>query len=453
MALSEQEELEMLRLRKQKAQQESVASEPTLGEKGRAGLYGAVTGLIGGPGELEKFATVTAPKMAGVDLGERVTPGGRETLLPTVPEVEKGLAKIGIEKPREEVSGYQTAGEIVGGLGPAIPGLARGAIKGVVGTTTRAGEAIARQAEKLGFKLSPTQTRELTPLSSRGATGFEQSNQKLANELASAGTGQKSARVDQNFIRRRLDDLGSQYDDLYKGKQFAVDPTVSNALQNILAREQELGVAGVSTVKQAAQTMIDTIKSKGPVVVGDDLQRLRNALTQRARETGSRQNAHEIYGLVDVIDAAVAAKNPAYRETLDLLRPQYRTSIILEDLYRQGGIQQGNISLERLGNMLRSDPNAVRRTGQEIDQLGRIGRELKLRARWEDVGRAGGAAQSALGKMVGMSADLAGKLTGAESRAARQLQKYMRGERGGPVTRLPEATAAGTVTRPLQSEE
>lgn len=426
---------------------------PTVGEKAKAFSYGAATGFVGGPGELEKFGAYDVPELVGArQKGERDTLGGRETIFPTIEEAQRGLKKVGIEKPREEVSGYQTAGEIIGGFGTALPGMARGAVRGVLGTTTRAGEAVARRAEKLGFKLSPSQTRELTPLSSRGATGFEEANQKLANELASAGTGQKSARVNPEFIRKRLDDLGGQYDKLYKGKQFAVDPSVTNALQNILTREQELGVAGVSTVKQAAQTMLDTIQSKGLVVIGDDLQRLRNALTQRARETGSRQNAHEIYGLVDVIDAAVANQNPAYKATLDILRPQYRNSIILEDLYRQGGIKQGNISLERLGNMLRSDRQTVRRSGQDIDQLGMLGRELGLRARWEDVGRAGGAAQTALGKMLGMGVDLTSKLTGQESRLARELQKRMRGDKSSSLGGLPEAVAAGTAVRPLQSE-
>ena len=36
---------------------------------------------------------------------------GRQTIFPTIEEAQKVLGKVGIKKPREEVSGYQTAGE------------------------------------------------------------------------------------------------------------------------------------------------------------------------------------------------------------------------------------------------------------------------------------------------------------------------------------------------------
>jgi len=64
-ALSDQEELEMLRLRKQKATQSQEPKEPTIGEKAGAGLYGAATGLVGGTGEFEKFVADDIPEYLG----------------------------------------------------------------------------------------------------------------------------------------------------------------------------------------------------------------------------------------------------------------------------------------------------------------------------------------------------------------------------------------------------
>ena len=68
-------------------------------------------------------------------------------------------------------------------------------------------------------------------------------------------------------------------------------------------------------------------------IEGEGLQRLRNALTERARST-SRTNAREIYELVDEIDASIARNHPNVAATLSELRPKYRNSIILEDLYK-----------------------------------------------------------------------------------------------------------------------
>jgi hypothetical protein len=120
-------------------------------------------------------------------------------------------------------------------------------------------------------------------------------------------------------------------------------------------------------------------------ILGDDLQRVRNALTQTARSTTNRGKAHEIYELVDVLDKAVELQNPAMKATLATLRPQYRNTIILEDLFNAGGIKAGNISLERLGAQT-FNSGQLRKNPQDIDGLGMIGNQLGLRAMWETAG-------------------------------------------------------------------
>jgi hypothetical protein len=88
--------------------------EPSFAEKVDAGLYGAVTGVVGGLGELEKFGAYDLPKMfpeaarqnlatIGVLPETENKPKGRQTIFPTIKEVEKGFEKIGYTPPREEV--------------------------------------------------------------------------------------------------------------------------------------------------------------------------------------------------------------------------------------------------------------------------------------------------------------------------------------------------------------
>ena len=85
---------------------------------------GVVRGFLGGPGELEKFGAYTVPEMIGLRKpGERDKLFGRETLFPTTEEVGKGMEKVGIE--RKPGIG-ETTGEIVGGVGTAVPGLVSG---------------------------------------------------------------------------------------------------------------------------------------------------------------------------------------------------------------------------------------------------------------------------------------------------------------------------------------
>lgn len=427
--------------------------KPTLGsefaETGKKAAtmgYGAVTGFLGSLGELEKFGAYDVPEFLGMrEKGERDKFLGRETVFPTTEEVRKGLSKIGVERPGEPYRGYETAGEVVGGLGTALPALAKTGTRALLGTPSRVSEATAQKAEQLGFKLSPAQVRQDVPISAKGATGAAQANQTLANKLATEGTGKATTEITPEFIGRRLKDLGKEFDDIYKGKTFAVDSNIVGTLNNIIARESELGFAGVSSVRQAAQSMLDNIQAAGTFVVkGDDLQRLRNAMTQSARSTASRGNAHEIYELVDVIDNAVGTFNPTVTAKLKELRPLYRNSIILEDLYRKGGIQQGNISLEMLGNMLRGKRDVARRTGQDIDELGELGRELRLRARWQEVGGAETPSADVLKKALGTTMGGLASLTGLRSATARKAQRALARKPVTPAEGMGVITGTGS---------
>ena len=461
MALTPEEKAELDQLR-QERDTFTEPKEPTFGEKAKAVGYGAATGLVGGLGELEKFGAKTLPEFVGLKDPEREEKFmGRETLFPTVEEVQKGLAKFDVKKPREEVGGYQTAGEILGGFGTSLPGMIRGGAKALLGTTSKTGEAVAKEAEKLGFKLSPAQVRAQEPIGAKGATGFSEQNQTLANKLASKGTGVEASEIDSKFIGDRLKDLSSQYDKIYKGKTFNIDQTAVDALNQISAMEAQLpGVAGVSPVKQVADEIASNFAKlqnrTGAIpntfgVEGEALQRMRNALTQRARST-SAGNAREIYNLVDQIDASIARNHPDIAAKLDVIRPQYRNTIILEDLYKQGGIHQGNISLDKLGNMLRTERGAVRRGEKDIDKLGEIGREMQLKALWEPTGSKYSPGTDILKSALGTGMGMGATGLGLRSRAARAVQRQMA---KSPGVRIPGAvpTAVGTAARPLQTEE
>jgi len=449
--------------------------EPTFGEKAGAGLYGAATGFAGGLGEIEKFGAYDVPEFLGLrEKGQRDKLAGRETIFPTIEETQKVLKKVGIEKPREEVSGYQTAGEVLGGFGTALPGIIKGGTRALLGAPTATREAFAKTAEKLGFKLSPAQVRQAEPVGAQGATFYGKDNQKLANQLASKGTGKQVNEIDVPFISKRLKDLGADFDKLYKGNTFNIDKGAVDALNQIRLMEAQLpNVAGVSSVGQVADDIVknfDRLTNRAGAmpntfgIEGEALQRIRNALTQRARTTSS-SNAREIYGLVDVIDASIAKNHPNIAKQLDVIRPQYRNSIILEDLYRSGGIKGGDISLDRLGTMMRTDRGVVRRTGNEIDDLAKLGRELQLKAMWESTGKAATEGQNILGEALGTGASIAGRLTGLQTRAARGAQRFYATEPttvAGKIAKTPPprpvagaigGTAVGTATRPLQTEE
>lgn len=415
-----------------------VYESPTIGERAGATAYGMATGLAGSLGELEKFGAYKVPEMLG--LREEEEPKGkfmgRETIFPTIEEAEKGLGKLGIKKPREEVGGARTLGEL---LGPSLTAVPR-ATRTIVGTPTPIRERSALRLEELGFRPSPAQIRRDAPIPQRGSTFNTEHNQELANRLASRGTGQETAGIDREFLRDRFQALGREFDNLYQGRIFNIDPQAVAAIRAIANVQNQLpGVATTSAVQQTANNIVNNFQrlSRRPgaqpntfSVEGEALQTLRNALSESARATSSRGDAHEIYNLIDLIDDSIQRNHPQIAAELQRIRPQYRNTVILEDLMRQNGIRGGDISLERLGNMLGRQRDAVRRGGMDIDELGRLGRETQLRAQWEE---AGGMALPAtgtnvtLGRLTGLPGDIlsAGLLGLPRSRMARTAQRQL----------------------------
>jgi len=429
--------------------------------------YGAGTGLLGGLGELEKFGAYTVPQALGLQekgyREEMKTPGlkGRETLFPTIQEAKDIAGKFGIKEPREEVRQEQNIGEFLGGFGTAIPGVAKGGAKFLLGVPTETRAGLAAAAEKEGFKLSPAQVKEFEPVPSRGATGYARENQTLANQKASAATGKKINEIDTPFISERFKTLGKEFDDIYKGKQFNIDQPAIDQIRQIAQIENVLpSVAQVPVVKNTANKIVENYDrlasqlGKAPASVqisGEDLQLIRNSLTEAARSTSSNIDARSIYKLVDQIDESIAKYHPEIADKLDVLRPKYRNTVILDDLLRYGGIEGGDVSLERLGNMLRGQGEA-RKTG-ELDRLGNLGRQLKLRARWESTGAGGTAGEDILKKALGTTIGGVQELTGLRSKAARSLQRNLANKKITEAERAGMAIPVGQAIEPFQSEE
>jgi len=424
--------------------------------------YGATTGLLGGLGELEKFGAYTVPEMVGFEQPEQ-----KPTLFPTTQDVQRGLSKVGIQRPSEELRDWEQAGEFVGGVAPALPGMVRGGARRVLGVPTETREALAREGEALGFRFSPAQVRELDPMGQRGATGFDKKNQTLANRLASKSTGKEVAEIDDKFIRSRLKELGQDFDRVFKGNQFTIDQPAIHAIQQISQFEQLLPTSiSLSNVRKTVDNFIQNYQkltqTPGAIpktfsIDGEALQTIRNDLTSAARSASDRSDARRIYELVDTIDDSIARNYPKIAAELNRIRPLYRNTVVLEDLMRQRGIRGGDISLEQLGTMLGNRREGVRRIGGDLDRLGRVGEGMQLRAMWQREGVGADASEDILKKALGTTMGGLASVTGLRSRLARATQRQfertppVRGR--GPTTRLPAATAAGTTVRPFQGEE
>jgi hypothetical protein len=120
----------------------SSPKEPGFVEKAGAVAYGMGTSALGSLGDIEEFVVPTQLKGGA--------PMGRETYLPTTKDIQKIYGAVGIPKPREDVSGYQTAGELVPAVlagGKAVYELGKyGA--GKIGKMMSGGKDLAEELQK-----------------------------------------------------------------------------------------------------------------------------------------------------------------------------------------------------------------------------------------------------------------------------------------------------------------
>jgi len=222
--LNEKEELELLQLRKQKAQaSQKETKEPSFGEQARDVKYGLGYGLakqaLAAPGETEKFFRYTAPEF----LGLREESDGK-TFFPTTEDIEKGAGYLGLPKPKAEIA------EKIGEYGPAVVGgvsglykLGRAGLRGLAGT-------------------------DLGQLLLRKKTGAQQAAlQKEAESLGYAG--KQALTAEEAAQKQRLVAAGAE-------KQRGVTEAVSRGLSETAEQEQLAKIAKDAKLKAETQAAL-----------------------------------------------------------------------------------------------------------------------------------------------------------------------------------------------------
>jgi hypothetical protein len=170
--------------------------EATTLEKAGAAARGVATGALGGPGDIEYFATTTVPQIFG-GTGETGTVMGRKTLFPTSEELEKGIqsaekfvgAKPGV---RPELESWRGGGEFVGGIftpGQIARNVLEKPIKAGAELIGRArGKPLTEATGKLEQQLGTTAERTGKEIEAKTKADVE----RLAAEQAKRGVAQRA---------------------------------------------------------------------------------------------------------------------------------------------------------------------------------------------------------------------------------------------------------------------
>lgn len=147
-------------------------------------------------------------------------------------------------------------------------------------------------------------------------------------------------------------------------------------------------------------------------IKGKELQTLRSNLSDLTHRLEG-QDKYRASQLLQEIDEAIARSNPeTAAKFLDTNRKYAANSTLLE-LERRNGILQGNVSLEKLGNLTKYN-----QANHPLYELGLGGRQLKLRGMYEGAEQPSGELASLLNRSKRFALGLA-----TDSPAARSIQR------------------------------
>ena len=436
-------------------------------ELGRAALgygKGTISQIAGAPGDVEAFARALynatmrfpgkiqqyqADRLGSEDFSDYIKKQVKN-MEDKVLISEEPYFKTTEQRGKQLFGEPKTPGEKVGRAFGEVLGLPTGIglgkkagvklAEGLVGRTTETAGKIAREAEKLGFKLEPRQVRAKEPLGSPGFAGAAEKNQTLANRLASKATGVETNEISRDFVGKRLKELGKNYSEIFD-RELKVDRALVDDLSAITDFEARVRPADVRSATQASNNLISAFTQAErevgrPISAvkldGREIQRLRNELSYIAR-TATVGDDRRIAGqFVEAIDNAIARNNKDLATKLADTNRQYAATKTLEEMIEKGTVFQGNISLDKLGDYVAANSYGFGSgtSMHPLSDLAVMGRELGIRGIFEGVQEPASEITQLLSKTGRFVAPL------TRTQAARAAQRAISAESGLPKAEI-----------------
>lgn len=268
--------------------------EPGFVEKAGAVAYGLGTSTLGSLGDIEEFVVPTQLKGGA--------PMGRETYLPTTKDIQKVYGAVGIPKPREDVSGYQTAGELVPAVlagGTALYKLGKYGV-GKIGKMMSGGKDLAEELQKTtGKRLQ----EEISTAGTQAETA--QSRASAAEKIAQREAGKGEAAYSQlpgvtvsteagatKPIPQSLNEIGSDIRSIVDQKYNALKATrdanaTTNKAEafNFALNKEKAGqkVSDTEVFKKAIKTIDNEITNPDTKLAVASVDSIKNQLKQIKR--------------------------------------------------------------------------------------------------------------------------------------------------------------------------
>lgn len=383
---------------------------------------------------------------------------------PTTPIIEEKTEQFG--------AGAATGAALAGTLQAGGAALQAGK-RYLFGTPSPTQQQLWNRAKALGFEIAPSQARQEATRVLQAGTYPEQGlrNQAVANQLASRTTGLEVRALTPDFFSDRYRTLGAEYGKIYTpGTRLKVDVDAIRGLRDVVQQEERMGRPWmVNQARDAANRLIaefdiqqaraGTARVRSVNIDASELQRLMTNLKDSQSSFSGSVEGRIIGDVVDDINQSISRNHPALRAKLNVLNPQYRALLTLDEARKIGAVDtQGNVSAIDLGRLLnRTDPRyRSDLSTNPLAELGRLGETFGIRG----VGQAtvtGGQAAYAGGRADILPATRAGAIRMATQQATdnpltrRMFEGYIRNPQRTPMT--PQQIEAAGATGGMAAEE
>jgi hypothetical protein len=440
--------------------QSTPSEKPSLGRSlGReAGIFtGGVAKAVPFYGEkiAEKLGT---PKPR--TLGERTLERSGTNLPYYLPSII-GAPELGGPAYLGSITAGQTAQEMGAGpltqgaaeiLGGGLPGVVRGTVGRITGFAIPELSTMAKEVKKAGYEIGPgANTRKGMAYGSADDPEALERNLTKATEEATSRAGDKSAKIDANWVKNTQEKLGNEVKSIFQGRTFTTDKADVNEIRDVMSQVHQAFGDQYNSVERIITDNImgarpggAIVNRVGPFTFGSTFSAdgLRKAIEQVNYRLGTGENQVQnqlLYKLKEslegIADKNLKAVDPKLADDYTKWKRQYNAFATLRDTFEKGGVVEGGkVNVERLKNIV------INRFGTAANAVNNP--LYKGLAEWGDVLRtplAGGrgfmaaaremVSQSPLGKLVTTVAQP--KVESRKSKLLRALGVY------GPAVAAP----------------
>jgi hypothetical protein len=328
-----------------------------------------------------------APQSTGPLASRAAALFGRATRKALLGEAGYRTYKIGTAKPGEEmdeaISGVPMGG-IVGGIASPVGDLIGVGVKSAAPKIEDAMKPVVELARKHKIPVSVDQVAPSKPLKNiqkisqelpfSGHDAFRDEQMQAFNKAIFKTFGQDADRFTQETMAKSFKQVGKQFDDFAKGKNFDIN-SLKGHLDEILDDEDAYSQEAMQAITKNIQSLAKEVDEAGSIS-GEKLAFHRTKVNRLARKANDYDKKILFSDLENAIIETISESDEAAKSGIKEAKKNYKNLLVVEPLAQKS--KGGNISPSQLNTRVSRIYGRRHTVGEsgDIGELAKVGMEL-----------------------------------------------------------------------------